>query len=321
MHSDIDHQFDPYEHFREFYSNTLIKSVAGNERWTISDNNKMPIDMFILEHKNRVAGAKFTDGLSLVTLDKLLQLVPNAANNAYYLDSLIDGFCVLDIEPKCPDDIKSKLLELPYIYGETSMSGNGYHLLFRLPDCISEYPAAQKKLVLKEKHGYYEILLNHWVTFTRNTIQAAKSDADQDGFIKIFRDLAREQIEYAKTGEFEVSQEAPDNIPFKDTIVAALLHLKFNKTLDDYNGDKSRYEFGYTGSIVNRLNHILKNCYTIRTSGHEYTNNEKAWLVYEAAQELIPKRDKHDTVRNNMPWLLYLAKSCIEKSTTADNDK
>jgi hypothetical protein len=35
--------------------------------------------------------------------------------------------------------------------------------------------------------------------------------------------------------------------------------------------------------------------------------------LYEVAKEVLPYRDKHDQVRNNLPWLLNLATSVIAK--------
>jgi hypothetical protein len=303
--------FDPYEHFSAFYTNPLIQSIKDRAKWTISDKDKMPIDMYALMVEHRISGALSTDENSLVSLDKLCQYMPTAANNAYYLDALIDGFVVLDIEPKCPDDIKSELLRLPYEYGEVSMSGKGYHLLFKMPDCISEYPAAQKKIVLKEEHGYYEILMNHYVTFTRNAIPLSEN-ADAKGFEKIFRELASVQTESAKGEAFDVTVEPPDDIPFEDLIVSTLMKQNYRKTIEDFDNDNSLYEYAFIGFLHYKLKLIL-NVSRIKATGHEYTDNEKAWIIYKVAQEVIPYRSKHEETRCQLPWLLFLAKSSIEK--------
>ena len=34
-----------YKNFPEFYENKFIQSIKDIEKWTISDNEKMPIDM------------------------------------------------------------------------------------------------------------------------------------------------------------------------------------------------------------------------------------------------------------------------------------
>lgn len=304
---------NPYEKFKEFYSNPLIQSISDKARWTVSDQNKMPIDMYGLITEHRIMGAQFTDAYSLFTLPRLCEEMPDAMNNTFYLDSLIDGFVVLDIEPKCPQNIKDELLKLPYLYGEVSMSGNGYHLLFKLPDCISEYPAAQKKIAMKEEHGYFEILLNHYITFTRNVIPLNDNHNEKD-FEKIFRELASKQKEVTKNGTFDMTEDAPTDIPFEDYIVSTLINQKYMKTLEDFGGDKSRYEYAYVGWLHYKLKMIL-NVSKIKAA-HTYTDNEKAWLIYKCAKEVIPYRDKHDEMRCQLPWLMYLIKESIEKDIT-----
>lgn len=305
--------FDPCEHFKDFYTNPIIQSIQYKPKWTVSDANKMPIDMYGIITEHKIMGALFTDEKSLVPLTTVCKVIPDAANNTFYLDSLIDGFVVLDIEPKCPDDLKTELLKLPYLYGEVSMSGKGYHLLFRLPDCISEYPVAQQKIVMKEEHGYYEILMNHYVTFTRNSIPLNGNTNEKD-FETLFRQLASVQKETIKNGEFDVSIEAPNDIPAEDIIISTLIGKPYNKTPADFNGDTSRYEYGYIGFLHFNLKRILS--IPSLKDRHMYTDNEKAWLIYKSAQEVIPYRSKHDENRCQLPWLLYLAKDCIEKDTT-----
>lgn len=300
--------FNPYEAFKDFYENPVIKSIKTNKKWSVSDKDKMPIDICALMYQNQLKGAKYTDETCLVDLDTLCNVLPTATNNAYFLDALIDGFVVLDIEPKCPDDIKNKLLNLDYLYGEVSMSGKGLHLIFPLPDCISEYPIAQKKLVLKEKHGYYEILLNHWVTFTR---KAFAPSLGSDDFVPIFRELAKEQKEIAEAKEVEISELEPSDIPFKDDIISLLVKQKYKKSLEDFNDDVSTYEFAYVGFLHYKLKQIL-NVSRIKKA-HSYTDNEKAWLLYETASQVIPHRAKHDEKRNKLPWLLFIAENVIAK--------
>ena len=82
---------------------------------------------------NIIWGAAFDRGYNpLVDLETVCKTLPTAANNTYHLDALIDKIVVLDVEPKCPEEIKRQFLSLPYLYSETSMSGNGLHLIFNL---------------------------------------------------------------------------------------------------------------------------------------------------------------------------------------------
>lgn len=304
-----------YKDFPEFYDNPLIKQIAANKRWTVATNEKKPIDMFCFRYQNRICGAAFTDESSLVDLQTLCDLIPNATNNTYHMDAVTDRFVVLDIEPKCPQDIKQQLLNLPYVYAETSMSGNGYHLLFPLPDCFDDYPVLLKKVVMKEEHGWYEILLNHYITFTRNMIADATGTAS---FEDVFILLAKEQTETVKAN-IDVQKIMPDNIAHQETILRLLNDVKYAKTIDDFSGDASRFEYGFIGNLYFSLKRItntfleLYNC--------TYTDSEKAWLLYTIAHEKLTYRLKHDETRENLPWVLYLAREIIAKDSSVASKK
>ena len=97
--------------YDSFRNNDFISSIAANERWTVSTSQKMPIDMYIFINRGIVSGAIYNNELSLVSLDALHNAIPDAAVYTYYMDALIDHFVVLDIEPKCPDDIKANLMK------------------------------------------------------------------------------------------------------------------------------------------------------------------------------------------------------------------
>lgn len=295
-----------FHNFDDFYNHPFIKSITDNEKWTVSDKDKKPIDMFAYKYRQQITGALFTDNKSLVSLPELCELIPNARNNAYFMDSIVDKFVVLDIEPICPDTIKQKLLKTKYVYGEISMSGKGYHLIYPLPNCFSKYPIAQKKIVMKEEHGYYEILLQHYVTFTRNMLPDATGGED---FEKIFEELASTQKETIRK-DIDVQELKPNDIPLEKDILITLNHLDYNKTPIDFYNDMSKYEYGFMGFLYYKLKKQLA---LQDYKEHKYSDNEKAWLLYTVAKNKIPKRQKHDEYRNNLPWLLYLASEIIAK--------
>jgi len=158
-----------------FSAMPFIQSISDNARWTVSTKTKMPIDMNRLIRTGEIVGAKFDNGNEpLITLTQLISALPNAANAAYKLNQSVDEFVVLDIEPKCPADIRDKLLTLPYKYCELSMSGSGFHLVFDKPN--TQYQdILYGKPAVKEKHGWYEILLNHYVTFRGKVCQPSST--------------------------------------------------------------------------------------------------------------------------------------------------
>ena len=317
-----------WEDFPQFYNNPVIKQLANNERWSVSTTkspdptkkNKMPIDMHAFITEQKVWGASFTRGYNpYVTLQTVCETIPNAINNAYYLDALIDKFVVLDVEPKCPDEIKRQFLAMPYLYGETSMSGNGLHLIFRLPEEImNKYPNAQNKMTLQEENGYYEILLNHMVTFTRNVIAPSNIDNPITTFEEVFEYLAQEAKPSVTAQNVIVTDITEDDIPHYDLLQKQLSNLHYSKSLTDFpqKGSKtgynnSSYEFGMSGFYYRALNSLLKdNTY----KDHEYSDEEKAYIIYKRTTEELDYRPKHDELRSGMPWLLYIATCSIAKS-------
>lgn len=303
-----------WKDFMDFYDNPLIQKISSNKKWTVSDKNKCPIDMYALINYGKIWGLANDRGyIPFVDLPTLCETLPTAKNNAYFLDALIDGFVILDIEPKCPDVIKQKLMELPYLYGEISMSGKGIHLAFNLPEAILEkYPVAQNKTVLKEEHGYYEVLLNHMITFTRNTLPPKEPSEDIASFENLFEILASKAKD---TGNIlraiPVSDVNPDNIPYYDALVTTLMAQNYPKTLADFNGDNSRYEYGAAGFYYRMLRKLLNNG---RYKDHEYTDEEQTVIVYKLLTEKLEYRPKHDQLRNNMPWLMFITSTLIAKS-------
>lgn len=298
-----------------FYENDVIKALSDIPKWTISDKDKMPIDIarIIYDHDTRIFGANM-NGANPPTVDlkTLCDNFPTATNNTFFLDALSDGFVVLDIEPKAPDITKKKLLDTNFLYGEYSMSGKGYHLIYPLPDCIKDYPIAAKKKVFKEKHGYYEILLNHWCCFTRNTIPL--NPAPKNDFTKLFAKMASEQKETVKR-DLDIQIIDPATIPLYDEIMDILYRVKFTKTLADFDGDDSKYEFIYICFLYDKLLNITESPITAKkTDKHVYSDTERLYMLFEAAKEHIAYRPKHDTLRDGMPFLMYLSTQVIMSS-------
>ena len=306
--------FNPLAHFPGFYYHPVIMRIATEPRWTISHpEQKMPIDVYKAVYQNKIAGASYSpdregDG-TLVTLPELIKHIPDAVNHAYKLDALRDHLLVLDIEPSCPDDIKAEMLKMPYLYGERSMSGKGYHLVFELPDCFDEYPIAKQKIVLKGPQKHYEILLDHYVTFTRDMLPAASGSVS---FEPLFRNLCAQQTETIRN-DFHMDVIKPEDIPSYDSIVGALSHAAYKKTAADFDDDESRYEYAFTAFIHRKLRDVLQTVGYIRNNGHAYTESEITWIVYAVTAERLTYRAKHDESRNGMPWLLYLAREAVAK--------
>ena len=291
--------------YSAFYSNPFIQQIGRIPKWTVSDKTKRPIDSVFLRATGKIRGAAKPYEQRTLSLDELTAFLPNAANHAFYLDCLEDGFMVLDIEPKCPSKLKRKLLSLPYIYGERSLSGHGYHLIFPMPKNFDQFPDAENRVVLKEDHGWYEILMNHWVTFTRSVIPSCSHP--QFDFETLYAFLARkaEATAYSNASIEEVSLA---DISLGTRLVEEMIHQPpfYKKKLSDFGNDFSKYEFGLINFMIFKLNSLMKKIpYCLNTK--PYSNSDKSAILYKVIKDpsILPHRDKHDTVRGGMPYLLY----------------
>lgn len=311
--------------FPSFYANSAIQLLADQSRWSVSDNEKMPIDMRELMTTGRLWGAREISETCLVTLDELTEALPTAANNAFHLQAQTDGLLVLDIEKNCPPEIAAELLGISEtLYSELSMSGLGYHILLPLPPNFWDYPIATSKKVLREEHGYYEILLDHWVTFTRNEVPMERYTGPDENelpeapeWADLYASLAVLAVD-TPTIKLDINAEKP-LIPKEDKIIDLMTRQPHKRDLAKFHGDFSRWEFSILGVLYNRLTAILV---AIRDDvDHPFDESDQAWLVYTAAQQVIPHRAKHDEYRNEMPLLMNATVALIARRSAEEAAK
>lgn len=343
-------QPDPTTLFPDFYVNPAIRTLAPSSRWTVSgtlgalgsqtesdsqtesarSTRKAPIDIRHLmagcthrcEHTGGVRGAFALDATCLVTLPELTNALPMASNTAFYLQALTDGLMVIDIEPSCPAEIAGDLLSLPgIVYSETSMSGRGYHLVTDLPANFHDFPTAAHKRVLREEHGWYEILLDHWVTFTRHPLPEHEIDRSATpNFTSVedlYADLASRARQNPLSSPSSVRTDAEmPRIPHAEKIVATTIASCEGRTkhLEDFSGDTSRWEFSVLGSLYGWLR-TATGRYAV--AGITYSDTELAHLLHQAALEMLPEREKHTQTRNGRPYLLDRAAALVAERRAA----
>lgn len=323
---------DPRRAFPEFYGCFAISALADIPRWTVSGRiddsledslkaRKAPVDVRHLVATGRVRGAWARDEQCLMTLGELADSLPLASNAAYYLDATYDGLVVIDIEPSCPPHIAANLLSLPdLLYRETSMSGKGFHLIARVPANAHEFPVAGRKKVLREEHGWYEILQEHWVTFTRSPVpehlpRKEEAAAGGEGFRSV-EELYASLARLAKPPASAVrAVGALGTEPPKITGMGRIIRQTLSdaagrtRTLADFHGDRSRFEFSVLGTLHRAMKkHLIM---VGHNRGVRYSPDEEVWLLYLAAQEVLPRRDKHNEQRNGVPYLLDRAASMV----------
>lgn len=315
-----------YRDYLEFYNNDFIASIANKPKWSISDKDKRPINMqaletFLKEKDTRIyiSGASQYDDTNMTTLGHTIKMLPNVANHAYMLNAKIDGWVVLDIEKTCPPDLKKKFLQIPYLYGEHSMSGKGIHLICPLPSNWNQFPNYQSMVKLQAKTGWYEILMYHWVTFTRNHLKKITSKGTKEGYTiaNIFEELTKQNKASQKV-DVDPLIDKPD-IPSEDRILLMMDTYHYGRKPEDFpkedenknylGPDMSRYEFGYASFLALHVNDMVHRLSTL--AKNEYTDEEITWIVYDLLKKRLEWRAKHDTYHKKMPWLLYNASVAV----------
>lgn len=303
--------------YPEFYGNDFIKFIAENPKWSISDKNKRPISMCDLKAKlnnqnlnHPLYGASQYNPNDMTTLDGLLNLLPNASNHAYQLNAKRDHWLVLDIEKSCPDKLKKRFLSLPYLYGEHSLSGKGIHLILTLPKNWQDFKEYQDMPKMQEKHKWFEILMNHWVTFTRNSLDKPINEGDGTLTVDtVFSYLAKE-TKPEKHIDIKTLVHKP-KIPHEKFIINLMRDHPYNKDLTDFYNDESRWEYANAMYIIRQFMLIRKQYLSLHKVA--YTDDQIVYLTYDILKERLPYRPKHDDIRQNMPWLLFLSQSAYAR--------
>lgn len=306
-----------------FLENPLIEALAKEEAWSISDKDKRPLDIFELEVFHRVIGCRPDMPGATVTLDHLLRLAPTPPNLAFFLNADLQGYVCLDVEKTCDEDLKRRFRAMPFIYGETSLSGKGLHLWFPMPTNIGGFPDARHKIKLREPRGNYELLMrSHWVTFTGNQIERAEPpDGEEPLTIEdVYAELALHTPKpvVALTGGIDDICSDISQIPDIDYIMGLLLDTNpFDRVPEDFPDDNnaarcdmSRYEYAYIASRYRLLRMILK-LSRIEENGHVYTVDERWAILLECAVSFLEHREKHDELRCGMPYLVYNTRSIL----------
>lgn len=361
-------RYDPVPLFPEFYANPHIRRLGGQRLWTVSDSSKRPVDLVTtldnMAHPARrcprcgetdcriVHGAQVTEASSqLMTLPELTGRLPRAANAAMHFDWSLEHCVVLDIEPQCPPQVTDQLLRLvtgsadcpqpPALYSELSMSGLGYHVLLPLPAGFTAAGGDQRS-VIRHPMGWFEVLLHHWITFSRKPIPAQRlqqAAAAPTGAAITWDGVFAQLVAVAPrssgiTGVAGVDRIAAETMgdeldPQENWLHRRIVrrHLgSWAKDLrTDYFGDTSRWEYARLRSLahtaVDELElRLLVN--TIRfdedrpwdTSGlpdDDEVISSLIKVVYAAALEVLPPRLKHEGFRSGMPYLLKRASSAV----------
>ena len=320
-----------------FLTRPGVSELAGAPRWTISGRTasdpgstaKVPLDIVdLLRHydsrtgslSDRAAlhGAGSHDQRCLVDLAQLTTRIPGAANAAFYLDADLDRLVVVDIEPSCPPQVRRSLAQLPGIlYAEVSMSGRGLHLLMDRPRALDTCPAAIGRSVLRHEQGWFEILVEHWVTFTARPVDlpAPCRDRSLDQVVTDLADSLGSRSQGSAATIATTGTGLPD-IPGAGSLVDSAVIAVADRMRHprDFHNDMSRWEFSVLRLLWTRLDRACS--FTEEVSGTRVSPEDLTRLLYCAAVRVLPHRAKHDQLRNGRPYLLERAAAMVASHTT-----
>ena len=309
--------------FEEFIENYNLKS---KKRWTLSTKDKIPIDINHLlfgTTEPKIRGASYRDERCLNTYQTVSDIVDPSQYLTYFINAQNEDFLLIDIEPSAPTKLKNWMLNnIPFVYGELSQSGNGYHLVVPKPKSFDDFPTKTTKPSFKNKKKDFEILLNHYITFTKKEIPLPKNPKPIEHIDQMFRLIAKKQLDTVVSKPID---EIPE-IPKLDTIVEYLNRCKIKTdinsdyfTKSDGTQDMSQYEFSVMSEYYYILNtKILK---TTVFNKYTYSDEQKAYIIYIVTKNYLDYRKKHDTLRNNIPYLHNMAFSVIARHNNREKNK
>lgn len=343
----MQHEY-PMVHPITFRQNPLVAHLASDPHWTVSDDEKRPVNARILLESGAVINAKPEDD-PLVTLDKLdANENLNAVNRAYRLRARENRVMMIDVEPDAPESMKQHVLGFPGHYTELSKNG-GVHVMIRVPDdCINDEnrymfddlsvfkePVPKAEDGKQDRGAYYEVLFNdHYVTFTKKMLTQKpcvdyNTDAGaKDALVKFLANIVnldkqkKQEREVAKQFRIQLMDEFLEDE--KEELVEKFLELKaFDKAREQadekditaFGGDGSRYEMSVANGLayhVINTHGLIKDTISFKDMAAKLSVQDLVYAIYLLLKDAVPYREKHDEDRDNLPWLLFTSKRAFE---------
>lgn len=327
-----------------FLQNPLIQKMYAIPQWTVSDNDKRPINMREFIDTNFARCKLFeqthSNDLSALVTGYEIEQHPQLTNTNRTFrfdgnDRRESPILCIDVEPTAREEFMQLVLDLPVEYREWSTSG-GLHALVEVPPhCLPKEAEYLFKLAsLQHETKEYECIFNrHFMTFTKKVIetpshQLANPNSDDSKKLRDFlmhlvkmdednqkRRLMLEQAKRESMPDGYDLDNLPQEIENLSLFANSYLINEVSKLTPDgdYGGNKSRYEYNVacriTGSIYREV-HKADNPFMSSLVGKEVKELgewDYTYACYMRLLEVLPERDKHTQSRQGMPWLLYVA--------------
>ncbi|MCR6108582.1 hypothetical protein HXA34_20040 [Salipaludibacillus agaradhaerens] len=340
----------PMVHPSIFIQNPLIKRLSKDPYWTVSDDNKRPVNARLLLDTGNTYNIKFDGEWPLVTLDELdADKNLQAVNRAYRLRARENRVIAVDVEPDAPESMKQEVLKFPAHFTELSKNG-GVHLLILVPEdlinsenrymfdelSVFKEPVPKPKDASEKPRGaHFEVLFNdHFITFTKRMLTqkpcvdySQESEAKDmlarflDNIVQMDKQRKKER-ELAKQYRIGMMKNIIDEE--KEKMIKDFISIKpfekakeqaKNKSINDFGGDASRYEMSVANGIAFhtiRAHKLAKDTVSFRDIAEPLDEQDLAYAVYLLLKDVVPHREKHDEDRDGLPWLLFTSKRAYE---------
>lgn len=306
--------YDPHAVFPEFYGNHIIRKLAALPRWTVLDSEQVPINVRELLSSGRVLGVHEIDADSLMTLDELTTRLPQAANCAFYLHDNIDQVALLTITDTCPQHLVHEIYQSGSLYSEYRTNVQASQHLLPAPMVTDSFPSIANRKRLTERHGWYEIVLEGWVVFSRHTLPTTVAPIVSDPHAarptwdRLFRNLSLEtRASRALATDIRIKRPKLRRV---SQLLDSLTQTPLEIAATDFQGDLALFEYEVLHELHARLRPILKVVPAV-DDGANLSPSAEAWLIAEAAKHLLPHRSPSINPEDASPLLLDAAASVV----------
>ncbi len=286
--------------------------ISPLHRWaaTMPGNPKVPVAMDSWG-TDRLRGNRHRDETDCVDLPRLLDLVPDGTSYGFYLDSREAGIVVADIEPDCPEDLRERLLDAPWAYGEISVSGKGLHLLFLADDLGGSFVEDAERL--RSENNWFEFLQRHWVTFTGKAL-ARDPGYDLTSLRELYEGCPTALGGSSSTAARDAAELACARRPARNsyegdeaTLMAYLERLEYGRSPADFGDDRSTYEWTRMRWLLHRIRESREYGGLGRSQAEE--------IAAECARRTFPdayEREVKKGIRQGLPWFSWLAQRAAQ---------
>lgn len=318
---------------QELENNIAINKLKDMEIWTISNENKKPLNINTLLEKNKIeyASKEKKSFKTLVELNKIEEL--KNTNRTLISNSKETSIIIVDVEPIASEETKNYFLDFPSNYTEYSKNG-GLHLIIETPKKLITEDIKriidEKTLIKTKKKDIEYIFNNKYITLTKKEAKLYNKIKKENDIKKIDENKIKSLWKYLvneakKREEIECEYQEIDITNDKEIKIQTINIIKnsdfFQKIIkkykdikiEDYQNDKSSYEAGIASKVAKALIEKINDKNTIHNVLYQEINDmkNKIFLTYKITKEIVPYRKKHNEKRKGNLWLLYLATTAV----------